>query len=300
MIVTNRLAGAADYEVTATVPAPLPNGAPVFTNPPDGSTYYTSSVTVSGTCPVVSPAIIVVIYENNTTLGSKQCTPSGTFQLPVSLTVGTHTLIATVMNITGQTGASSTPLHVTYLIPTNPAAPTAPTSSQLPPLTQSPYTPTTRPLEIISESAFVVFGPAKDATWRGSIKGGTAPYTVKIWWGDGASQTVTFPSEDSRTLHHGYDTQQTYTVRIEARDANGQRTSRTITAVTPAIFSAYPTTTDTSPTDTLRIWLYGLYLSLVVVLLAFWRYEKLHHSGKFAYTTGHKTNRASADKRRKS
>ena len=132
---SGRIARADDLLLTATVPAPIPTGAPAFTSPSDNTVTHDPTVQFKGTCPVITPAIIVVLYEGTTQLGSGICSPEGTFQVTASLTTGLHTIVATVVTITNGVGESSPPFHITYQPASTPSgSPTTPRADAIAPL----------------------------------------------------------------------------------------------------------------------------------------------------------------------
>ncbi len=131
MALVGKLATAADLTVTATVPAPMPSGAPLITSVADGSTTTQGQVLVEGTCPTIDPAVIIAIYDNGVLVGSAECTVDGTFSVPVSLSVGSHTLTAVIVTITGEIGASSPAVTIARIVPSHGGS-TAPMPDRLP------------------------------------------------------------------------------------------------------------------------------------------------------------------------
>src|SRR5690242_16476962 len=61
MAFIDQMVGASDLQVHAKVPAPIPAGAPAITSPVDNSTVNSGDLTVSGSCPVITPAVIIAI-----------------------------------------------------------------------------------------------------------------------------------------------------------------------------------------------------------------------------------------------
>jgi hypothetical protein len=289
MVSFNRMAQAADFEVSAIVPAPLPNDPAVITTPADGSVVTTSSVTVGGTCPVITPAIIVVLYESSTFMGSDTCSVDGTFAVPTTFSPGSHTLTATVMNFTGQSGATSTPVTFTYTPPPAPTLPTpnAPTppvggATPTPKPNPSPVSVPTSPLEIVSERPFILFGRNRDAVWHGTVQGGTTPYTLTVSWGDGETQKLQGLSSEKLSLSHRYQKSGIYQITLQLTDASGQTVTRSLVALSPYAFSLYQNTPSlfgglgggTVLFPWVLYWLYGL---LVLLLLWLWQRERLRH-----------------------
>lgn len=218
-LVDQMSAQASDYVVTAMVPAPLPIEAPVITSPRNDTIVTTQELVVQGVCPVVSPAVLITIYENDVLLGSTVCGSDGTFTVPVSLTLGTHTIQAKVLTITGQTGASSDSIRVTYKLPS-----VSGTNNQG---KKQDIQNTTGidgigfPVRIVPAAPYVVIGSDGQAVWRGSFHDGSLPYTVTVDWGDGQKDSYNVGDASEQSLAHHYGSMTTYTVIIKATDARG-------------------------------------------------------------------------------
>jgi len=283
---TGRIANADDLLVTATVPAPIPAGAPVFTSPDDGTVTDDPSVTFEGTCPVITPAVIIALYEGPTLLGSGICEPTGTFEITASLTPGLHTIVATVVTITNGIGESSTPLTITYTPPPTPIDPTQPTPPPTPPSTGSnepiPDAGTLAPLDIVSDKPFITFTADLRASWRVSFRGGVAPYKVIVAWGDGAVDTLTVTSSDFQNLTHTYKTNRLYTVSVTVKDQSGLSLTRYYVAMRNN--GAPVSSTSTSFASFIdspiinQFWAaWIIYLCLLLTMLLMWRHEHAHY-----------------------
>jgi hypothetical protein len=275
MVFLSSAAKAADYVVTATVPATIPSGNPVITAPSDGTQVSTPSITVSGTCPVANPPVIITIQDETGLLGSSQCS-SGTFNVPVSLTVGTHHLTATVVTITNDTGGTSQTVAVTYLLPIVPSQPVGGTTPVVHvPRSSQPTPVTPDPLHIDSASSFIVYGYNDDAVWRGSFSGGSLPYNVTIDWGDGTREMFSKLGNEQQAFSHHYRQLRTYVVSLVVTDSAGQTTTLTLSAISPATFNHPPTSlgfTTGSPSVT-RL-LYQLYLGQLFLTFLLWEYVR--------------------------
>jgi hypothetical protein len=108
-----QIAQADQLYVYAIVPAPVPTTPAVITSPSDGAVLSDQHGIVSGTCPIIVPAISVAIYDNGILLGSAPCT-DGLFQAQITLFLGKNELIARTFTVTGGSGPDSLPVHVTY------------------------------------------------------------------------------------------------------------------------------------------------------------------------------------------
>lgn len=222
-----------DLAVNAVVPAPIPSGAPVITSPANNTTTQLGQITASGTCPVMTPAVIIALYDNSTLVGSSNCQTDGTFSVVISLTAGTNTLVATVMTITGGTGASSQPVTVTYQPPV-----TSPSPSPQPPIggsTGSSDSGSTSAPPLfggISTQPFISIAANGDAQWQGSFVDGTSPYKVSINWGDGTIDTHVVGDHLQQTFFHKYAVVKDYVVTVDAIDATGRTISMQVAGVT--------------------------------------------------------------------
>lgn len=284
---TGRIARADDLLVTATVPAPIPTGAPAFTSPTDGSTTSDPTVAFGGTCPVITPAVIIALYEGTTLLGSGICESDGTFHITASLAPGSHAIIATVVTITNDTGQSSAPLHITYAPPSQPLTPTTPTTSATPAGPSASHHPipeagTVAPLEIVSDPPFITFDAKLSTTWRVSFRGGVIPYTVIVAWGDGHIDNYPIDSPDFQALTHTYTHNRLYTVTVTMRDQSGLSLTRYYVAMrtngAPAsqTGTSFATLIDSPLVN--QFWAaWIIYLCLLLMMLLMWRHEHTYY-----------------------
>lgn len=211
MAFVDQMAGASEMVLSASVPAPIPSEAPVITSPAANSTVHTKDITVIGTCPVIAPAVIIAIYDNGSLAGSTQCSGDGKFSVPVSLTPGVHSLLATVVTITGDKGLSSQPVNVTYVLVDS--ARSEVTTGALPGFGA--------PLRIVPSDPFTTIHHDGSAVWRGKFVDGQKPYTIRIDWGDGIEDTYTITDEEEQIFAHDYTKIQTSTIIVKATDAGG-------------------------------------------------------------------------------
>lgn len=292
MALVGQFVMAADYTLSATVPAPLPPDAPTITSPVSGSTTTAAGITITGGCPVVTPAVIIAIYEGASLLGSQPCATNGTFAVPITLTMGVHTFIATVKTITGDTGASSTPITVTRIeaSPQPPGSnviprrnpPSAPSSPSTTIVRQSPLI-TLNPLIIINGQPVIIFTANQDPVWRGSFRGGKPPYSVKITWGDGTTSTHTVVGQDEQSYTHHYKKGGSYVIEIFVTDSDGNTAVFRSVAAAP-LPKPIPITTDVSQrTDEgivlslARLPLIQIYIASLGALVFLWYLEHGRH-----------------------
>lgn len=273
--------------VSATVPAPIPGGAPTIDSPADGTVTDDQQINVSGTCPVITPAIIVAIYENNILAGSVQCDVSGNYTLPISLVGGNNTLIATVKTITGDTGDSSTPVHVTRHVPTPPPSPSPSTSPGSAgtggtSLGQTSIEGLALPLIIDAKDIVVTFGANGHIEWHGAASGGTAPYIFSIQWGDGQVEQRNVTDTSNQVFSHSYSSLHTYNIDITLTDAKGEKTTLRSAAV-PLVVQTAPVVADTKPEQVHPIVAFvqkysvQIYVGTVSALVFLWYLESGRH-----------------------
>jgi hypothetical protein len=273
------------FSVGATVKAPIPSSPAIITSPSEGDRLGSDSQVVTGSCPIVTPQAIVAIVVDNENVGSAICDGANDFALPLRLSPGTHTVIAQVMTITGDTGPASTPLHITFTPGSTRTSAT---------VTSQPNGPvaTPNPLVITSEGTMLWLGDDKTATWVGTIGGGTPPYKVLIDWGDGTNKTSSDQGAGAASFDHTYTTLQPYNMSLSITDANhvalheqfAVASFSTSAASLSVLGSA--TTKPTSPLSNSGtiLGLYGLYLTAVAVFGIAWIEAKhaakeLKHAG---------------------
>lgn len=291
-VTIERAAHADDLLVSAIVPAPIPADAPTITAPADGTTVTSSPVELSGGCPVITPAVVIQFIEHATTVGSAPCRTDGTFAVHVALSPGAHDITAQVITITGQTGQSSAPLHLTYT-PPSPVVPdatapiaTQPTSSdghttdvEATPVTMAGVDGLTL-LGIELSQSFVSYRPGHAATLRAAFTGGSLPYSVSIAWGDGTTTTETIHDQTMHAFSHTYQQSSPYLLSVTLTDARQEVLTRNYAAVdaTPAGPHSTPFTMagllDATSSLLIRYPL-AVYGSLLGILLVLWRIELL-------------------------
>lgn len=294
MMLLERAANADDMVVTATVPAPIPSGKPVILSPANNSTITDpGSVALSGTCPTITPAIIVAIYRNTELLGSGLCLGSGTFSVSVSLQAGTQILQARVVTITGQYGETSDDYTITYSPPptvipvipeeppTTPSTPDVVTPTTYPPFTQPSISDQSLPIVIHFEPPVLTYRPNFPTALNATIAGGTGPYTVRINWGDGKSSLSSIDSNGNLRGSHTYESGDVTTFSITVTDARGQSVTRWYAVANigpkaaPIHFGA-STLIDRISEHIITIPVL-LYVLLLLSLLTLWRYERTHY-----------------------
>jgi len=102
---------AANYTVTALVPAPALTEGAVVTHPNDGDTFTNGSITVTGTCPSDS---YVTLSRNNVFSGVAWCMSAHAFTITTDLFSGENVLQAQDYNVTDSPGPTTPAVTVTY------------------------------------------------------------------------------------------------------------------------------------------------------------------------------------------
>ncbi|HSW66924.1 MAG TPA: PKD domain-containing protein [Bacillota bacterium] len=102
---------AGSYDLTATVPAPLPTGPAVITSISDQQHVSSTPITLNGTCP---PQSYVKLYRNAAFSGVAQCSAGQVFQIQTALSNGANQLQAKVFNATDTEGPQSSALTIFY------------------------------------------------------------------------------------------------------------------------------------------------------------------------------------------
>ena len=282
----DRMVRADTLGVSATVPAPIPPTAAVFHAKFNSLKTTQSALTITGECPVITPAVIIALYSNSSFLGSSVCQNDGTFSVDALLFEGEQTITAQVVTITGQTGLTSDPIVITYTPPSPPVADSPQTQTPAASLYSgasihrlaqggAPF------IYIQAAKPFIIYRVGLPATVSFRIDGGTLPYTVTIAWGDGDTMSQTITDSDEHTYQHLFmgDTSSPATVTVT--DSVGQQLVRNFAVVnafpaqdssliTPASFidklSGHPATVPII-----------LYVSLLGAILTLWVYEHSHH-----------------------
>ncbi len=274
MALIDQMAGASELMVGASVPAPIPSGAPVITRPAPDTTVYSSDITVVGTCPIITPSVIIAIYDNDALVGSTKCSPDGKFSVPVSLTLGVHSLVATVVTITGDTGRSSQPVSVTYMLidPEKGKITTAPLGFGA-------------PVRIVPTDPFTTIHHDGNAVWRGKFVDGQKPYSVRVDWGDGIEDVYAITDEQEQTFAHNYTKRQTSTIVVEVTDATGEKMTVYGLALTFSMHeynglgsTLHGTDTSSSPFATfIQKYIVHIYVFSLSALVFLWYLEHGRH-----------------------
>jgi hypothetical protein len=251
--------------VTARNSAPIPTEPAIITSPADNAVTTTADIAVRGTCQSADLPRVVVLLLDGVPTASVPCDTDNTFAVPLTLTLGTHALSTKIYNVTNDAGPDGPTITVYYVPPVNGSTDRG---------GELPEAPPGSPLVLTIDEPFIVFGPAKDAVWLGTISGGALPYKVHIDWGDGHNNDYTITTDGAQRFSHRYHAMQPYIIRMHVTDADGRGAQRVYAAVTPyvpptSLFTAGPT--SPSPwSGSNMLGIYGAYLLLVAALGFLW------------------------------
>ena len=215
---------AADIQVTAKVPAPLPTGPAVITTPLDQSETSEAVVQVEGTC---SPNTAYVVIDRDSVMAGNAPCIGGRFTLQVTLLPGKNTLVAHSFSSTDDEGPVSSPVTVFFIkTPSLPELLQPPLTERLlpSPIPTSPNT-TGEAFYMTLASRYVIRTVGDTWAWDITVHGGTAPFVVTIEWGDGTTSTYKLGISNTLTITHSYHQEGTYTPIAQARDANKRTTN---------------------------------------------------------------------------
>ena len=134
----------ASYEVTASVPGPIPTSPAIISSPTDGQHFTSADTTFSGSCPA---ATYVTLFINGSTAGSSWCSTGLTFSILTTLPAGTSTAQVQDYNSLNQPGPTSGVITVYYDPPVPPPAP-GPVPTPTPAPSPSPAPAPAAPIEL--------------------------------------------------------------------------------------------------------------------------------------------------------
>lgn len=289
---------AADYTVSAVVPAAPLTEAAVITLPTNGTTTSTSPLDVEGTCPANS---YVKLVRNGFFSGAAICDAQQRFRITTDLTVGGNNLQAQAYNITDTPGPVGNMVTVYYDLPIVPAGSSNSSSAGVtssreeantpaPQLTNYPLATATTPLLLLTPFTYQAFRAGQEFSWEFDVSGGKAPYTVNTNWGDSTTSNYTFTLGQKFAISHRYAKPGNYAVKVSAVDANANRVLFQIAAVikpygksaTSALGALTPVTpggtrTGAATIDRMPTWLlfsWPAYGVIILMTISFWLGER--------------------------
>ena len=241
--------------LSGTVPGPAPTQAAVITSPRDGDVTSSSPITVSGSCP---NGTFVFVDKNSVLAGEAAC-DNGSFSLQIDLFDGSNVLVARVVDGLGQYGPDSTPVNVTYNMPTT-VLNNGASGKQL----------------FLETDATVVAGEPNTSLARSvTIVGGDAPYAVSWDFGDGGTNLMTVAQDGLISATHTYTSPGTYKVTVRVSDADGNAAFIQLVTVINGPVAAVTGSGQSNanlPGKLLLVW--PLLIFAFTLVLAFWLGER--------------------------
>ncbi|HSX06180.1 MAG TPA: hypothetical protein VLG92_00480 [Candidatus Saccharimonadia bacterium] len=238
--------------VQGMVLAPVPSSAALIAQPADGAKLSDGSTLVAGSCPIISPQVIVQILVDGTVAGSATCDSDNDFSMPITLNSGAHALIAKTYTITNQSGPASAPVHITA--PINTPAKTGVSS-----------------VNLSTDAPFSYLGSDNTASWSGIISGGAPPYHIHIDWNDG-SQDNLVSGGGQQSFSHGYIRLASYNPLITVADSANHTTNQQFAVGTYTLAAAKisPSTYTSAVTPATLFGLYGILVTTVSISGIIW------------------------------
>lgn len=247
--------------LTGAVPSKPPTIAAKIESPTSGTRFSQTPVTVSGTCP---KDILVEIFKNKIFAGSTMCSSDGRFSLEIDLLVGQNILTAHVYDTLNQEGPTSDPVTVFFDF-----SPTA--GQQFAPLSFGGDQ-----LVLNTDAVFRGTFPEETMSVPIDILGGRAPYAVNVQWGDSTNKVISRPSNQSFRVEHVYKKAGTYSISIQATDADGRVAFLTVASIVNGQPFAEGSVTA-APTESLMqrlLVLWPLYAVALTMVVSFWFGER--------------------------
>lgn len=213
-----------DVTVSAVVEGNPPTIGATITSPLDGATIpYQPTIQVSGTC---AAGLFVVVYSNNSIVGSTTCTSAGIFTVQVQLTSGKNVLSAKNYDGLNQPGPT-TPSITVFIVGGErfdqsfyPLLPLVPTmcDNYSPPNVSTGGAPRVAvvcmPRSLEPNTGYVL----GLLVW-----GGASPYALNVDWGDDATDNtlLSLTSSGYKTVGVKYANPGTYHVTFRLKDKDG-------------------------------------------------------------------------------
>lgn len=216
-----------DVSVSGEVAGSPPTVGAVIVSPNDGSTIIYKPLTeIKGTC---AANTFVVIYSNNSAIGSTNCTSGGTFTLFVQLQVGKNVLYARNYDGLNQPGPSTPSITVTVVVAEGDAyTPYALTPPQISDVFRSclGYTPPAVSIggkpRVVVVCAPLSVDPNRHYTLGILVYGGGPPYALDIDWGDDQVENtlLSVPKEGYRSISFVYPSPGIYKITFKLKDSD--------------------------------------------------------------------------------
>lgn len=269
-------------KVTMKISAPLPTSAAYITAPANLSRFSNPDITVFGTCPQDS---YVKLYNNGLFKAVALCTSDGSFEIAIQLVEGANELKARVFNTTDDEGPESPSVTVFFDKPQPSGQPSSAPVKKPSNARQPGPTTTGAPFRLSSDYNYMIYKPGQPVTFDLEIIGGTSPYAIAIYWGDGHITPVLSRESGSLSIGHTYaeatDTRD-YIIKVAGVDAEGATDFLQLAAVingngpaTPAANStAFPAQTLFSTIHRYLKYLWPAYVIFLLMVVSFWLGER--------------------------
>jgi PKD domain-containing protein len=218
---TSGHAQAESYDITATVPAPLPTQPAIITSHHDQQHVTDSEAHVQGTCS--NDTAYVELFRNDVLAGTTLC-QTGSFALVITFLPGINSLQAKAFSSTGGAGPLVPPIAVYYDIVQPPIEPSRPS---FPPFTSPPQSScsplvSSLPFFLTADQLYGSHQPGEHISRALAIEGGCAPYVLTTDWGDGVVSVKEFV-ETTHTFDHTYLKPGYYLVKLQVTDSAGNK-----------------------------------------------------------------------------
>ena len=267
------------------VPGPAPKVGAVITEPIDGAVLLDiDTLQVSGTCMNNS---FVVVYNNQSLVGSTSCSGAGVFKLIIQPIEGQNVLSALNFDNLNQPGpkTATVTINVKQTVPTvevltpdlpdNPSIITGVTSGISSCDDYSPQSslPTGGQPHVMVVCVPRIFDLALTQKMGILVWGGAPPYAIRLLWGDDKSDTLlSMEAPGYKTIKFKYSSAGVYNVDVRVVDKNYQ-TGTTSTSVQVNGQAASPTLIQLLSKTFNNSWFYTpvpLYVMSVALTLGFW------------------------------
>ena len=240
------------FGITAMVGVSVPSDPPVINSPTADTTTAGPTILVVGSCPLVTPQVVVSVSVDGTAAGTGDCDSNNDFSVPVAMGPGKHQIVASSLTVSSQKGPSSSPVTIT-------------TTAESVPATS------------IAASGPFIYAAGNNITWTGVIGAASQNGSeyVHVDWGDNSQSNYTIKA-GPQSFNHTYATLASHDILLTAFKS-AQNSSSEQFAETGFSSASFPQSTVTiAPLTNSRTiaGLYGLYLSALCVTILIWTEAK--------------------------
>ncbi|HEY4161392.1 MAG TPA: hypothetical protein VGM08_05000 [Candidatus Saccharimonadales bacterium] len=237
-------AAADEFGVSAWVNIPAASTAPVIASPAANAVITGSSLLVTGTCPLVSPQVVVSVNIDGAAAGTGACDPNNDFSIPVTVGGGNHKITASSYAVDGLKGPVSQSVAITSQTKTLPSG------------------------VVITPDQPFLFADGRQAVWTGTI-GARGTQYVHLDWGDGSQNNYAVQA-GAQHFSHTYKTAGSHNVMLSAADDSGTSGTLQVASATLTNYTAPPRINTPVANSRTTVGLYGLYVTTVCVAAIIW------------------------------